>query len=407
MTDPIVLDRKLYDEVMVPTYGPGDVIPVRGEGSRLWDQSGKEYIDFAAGIAVTCLGHAHPRLVRALRDQAGKLWHLSNGLSNEPALRLAHKFCACTFAEKVFFANSGAEANEAALKLARKYSADHHAADKREIIAFNNAFHGRTLLTVSVGGQPKYTQGFEPLPGAITHLPYDDLDALDNAISERTCAVIMEPILGEGGVIEASKAFVKGARELCDRHRSLLVFDEVQTGIGRTGALYAYMGLDVTPDILTTAKALGGGMPISAMLTTTKIAQSFGIGCHGSTFGGNPLACAVAAEVLDIVDDDELLAGVIRKHGLFIDRLTEINRAHGVFAEIRGTGLLLGCALAEAWQGRSKEFVKAARTEGLIVLIAGPNVVRIAPSLIIPDELIEEGLNRFEQAIETLVGTTA
>ncbi len=403
MTEPTALNRKLFDEIMVPTYGPGEIIPVRGEGSRLWDQSGKEYIDFAGGIAVTCLGHAHPRLVAALKAQAEKLWHLSNSLTNEPALRLAKKLCECTFAEKVFFANSGAEANEAALKLARKYSADHHGPNKREIIAFNNGFHGRTLFTISVGGQPKYTEGFEPLPGGITHLPYDELDALADAISDDTCAVIMELLQGEGGIHGASKSFVQGARELCDRHQTLLIFDEVQTGAGRTGTLYAYMGLDVTPDILTTAKGLGGGIPVAAMLTATKIAQSFGIGSHGSTFGGNPLACAVAAELLDIVDDVDLLTGVQRKHDLFIERLTKINQTYGVFEELRGQGLLLGCALKDTWQGRSKDFVKAALAQGLIVLIAGPNVVRMAPSLIIPDELIEEGLSRFQQGVDTLV----
>ena len=230
--------RALFDEVMVPNYAPAAIIPVRGEGSRVWDQGGVEYIDFAGGIAVTCLGHVHPRLVEALTEQAGRLWHVSNVLVNEPALRLARKLCELTFAEKVFFANSGAEANEAALKLARKYASDHHGPDKREIIAFSQSFHGRTLFTVTVGGQPKYTQGFEPLPGGISHVPYNDLEALAGAMSDKTCAVIMEPILGESGVIPATREFVQGVRDLCNRHQALLIFDEVQTGMGRTGYLY-------------------------------------------------------------------------------------------------------------------------------------------------------------------------
>jgi len=219
------VSRALFDEVMVPNYAPAAIIPVRGEGSRLWDQAGVEYIDFAGGIAVTCLGHAHPRLVAALTGQAQRLWHVSNVLVNEPELRLARKLCELTFAEKVFFANSGAEANEAALKLARKYASDHFGPEKREIIAFTQSFHGRTLFTVTVGGQPQYTQGFEPLPGGVTHVPYNDLTALAGAISARTCAVIMEPVLGESGVIPASREFIQGARELCDLHQALLIFD--------------------------------------------------------------------------------------------------------------------------------------------------------------------------------------
>jgi acetylornithine/N-succinyldiaminopimelate aminotransferase len=403
MAHSIPVSRALFDEVIVPFCAPAAIVPVRGEGSRLWDQAGVEYIDFAGGIAVTCLGHAHPRLVAALTEQAQRLWHVSNVLVNEPELRLARKLCELTFAEKVFFANSGAEANEAALKLARKYASDHFGPEKREIIAFTQSFHGRTLFTVTVGGQPKYTQGFEPLPGGITHVPYNALAALAEAISDKTCAVIMEPILGESGVIPASREFVQGARELCDRHQALLVFDEVQTGVGRTGDLYAYMGLGVTPDILTSAKGLGGGFPIGAMLTTTAIARSFGVGSHGTTYGGNPLACAVAETVLDIVSEPEVLAGVRRRHELFMERLHALSRCCGVFAEIRGRGLLLGCALKSTWQGRAKDFIDTALARGLLALVAGPDVIRLAPSLIIPEELIEAGMQRFTQAVADLV----
>ena len=401
------ITRDVFDDVMVPNYAPAAIIPVRGEGSRLWDQDGREYIDFAGGIAVNVLGHAHPKLVAALTEQARKLWHVSNLLTNEPALKLARRLCELTFAQRVFFANSGAEANEAALKLARKYAADHAGPDKREIIAFTPSFHGRTLFTVSVGGQPKYTEGFEPLPSGITHVPFNDLAAFASAISERTCAVILEPVLGESGVVSATPEFLRGVRELCDRHQALLIFDEVQCGNGRCGHLYAYMGYGVTPDILTTAKGLGGGFPISAMLTTAPIAASLNVGSHGTTYGGNPLGCAVAGAVLDLISDPELLAGVRRKHAAFMAGLRHINDRFGIFRELRGKGLLLGCELTDAWRGRSRDFVKAATDQGLLVLVAGPDVIRLAPSLIIPDELIEEGLRRFERAIAQLLHQTA
>ncbi|MBK8184149.1 MAG: aspartate aminotransferase family protein [Candidatus Competibacteraceae bacterium] len=399
--------RALFDEVMTPNYAPAAIVPVRGEGSRLWDQEGRDYIDFAGGIAVSVLGHTHPQLVAALTEQAQKLWHVSNVLVNEPALRLARRLCELTFAERVFFANSGAEANEAALKLARKYAADHGGSDKREIIAFTQSFHGRTLFTVTVGGQPKYTEGFEPLPPGITHVPFNDLAALTAAISDRTCAVILEPVQGEGGVTSATPAFLRGVRELCDRHRALLIFDEVQCGNGRTGHLYAYMGYDVTPDILTTAKGLGGGFPISAMLTTSTIAASLTVGSHGTTYGGNPLACAVAEAALELLSAPSLLAEVRAKHEVFMAGLERLNQRFGVFRELRGKGLLLGCELAEPWRGRSRDFVRAALAEGLLVLVAGPDVVRLAPALIISDPMIEEGLQRFARAIERLTVQTA
>lgn len=400
------ITREWFDQVMVPNYAPAAIIPVRGEGSRLWDQQGRDYIDFAGGIAVTGLGHAHPHLVAALTGQAQKLWHVSNVLTNEPALKLARRLCDLTFAERVFFANSGAEANEAALKLARKYAADHGKADKHEIIACSQSFHGRTLFTVTVGGQPKYTQGFEPLPPGITHVPFNDLDTFAATISGRTCAVIIEPVQGEGGVTCATPEFLQGLRELCDRHQVLLIFDEVQCGNGRSGHLYAYMAYGIIPDILTTAKGLGGGFPISAMLTTAGIAQSLNVGSHGTTYGGNPLGCAVAGAVLDIISDPELLAGVQRKHDVFMAGLQRINQRFGLFRELRGMGLLLGCELIETWQGRSRDFIKAALDEGLLVLVAGPDVIRLAPSLIIPDELIEEGFQRLERAIARLVSLT-
>lgn len=397
------VNRSTFDDVMVPNYNPAQMVPVRGEGSRVWDQEGNEYIDFAGGIAVNALGHCHPELVNVLQEQGSKLWHLSNVFTNEPAMRLAKKLCDATFADKVYFANSGAEANEAALKLARRFALDHYNEDKDQIISFKQGFHGRTFFTVTVGGQPAYSDGFGPKPGGIVHCEYNNLEMLADMMSERTCAIMMEPLQGEGGIIVPDPAFVKGVRELCDKHNALLIFDEVQSGVGRTGYLYAYMGVDVTPDILTTAKSLGGGFPIGAMLTTDAIASSLKPGTHGSTYGGNPLACAVAERVLDVVNKPEVLAGVLKKEALFREILGKINDKYHVFSEIRGKGMLLGCALNEKYAGRSRDFMVAANEQHMMCLIAGVNVIRFAPSLVIPDEDIIEGLARFEKAVASVV----
>lgn len=397
------VSRELFDDVMVPNYAPGKIIPVRGEGSRVWDQQDREFVDLAGGIAVTSLGHAHPGLVGALTEQAEKLWHLSNVMTNEPALRLAKTLCDLTFAERVFFANSGGEANEAAFKLARRYAWEHYGADKHEIISFKQSFHGRTLFTVSVGGQPKYLEGFEPAPGGIHHADFNDLDSVRKLISkEKTCAVVVEPIQGESGVKPAGQAFLEGLRTLCDENDALLVFDEVQSGVGRTGHLYAYQMYGVTPDILSSAKSLGGGFPVAAMLTTAKIAASLGMGTHGSTYGGNPLACAVAQKVIDTVSQPEILKGVTARSKRLRDGMMAIGERYGVFEQVRGEGLLLGCVLTEQWQGKAKEFLNAGLDEGVMVLIAGPNVVRLAPSLIIPESDIDEALERFERAVKTV-----
>ncbi|MFI8415721.1 aspartate aminotransferase family protein [Serratia sp. NPDC078593] len=399
MEQPIAVTRQSFDDWMIPVYAPADFILVRGEGSHVWDQQGKQYIDFAGGIAVNALGHTHPIVKAALNEQADKLWHLGNGYTNEPVLRLAKRLIDATFAEKVFFCNSGAEANEAALKLARKHAMDHHGGEKNQIVAFNNAFHGRTLFTVSAGGQPKYSQDFAPLPAGISHTPYNDLAAAAAVIDDRTCAVIVEPIQGEGGVLPADVEFLRGLRELCDRHQALLIFDEVQTGMGRTGSLYAYMHYGVVPDVLTTAKALGGGFPIGAMLTTDALAKTFGVGTHGTTYGGNPLATAVAEAVFSIINTPEVLEGVQQRHQWFIERLNELNQQYPIFSEIRGGGLLIGCVLTADYAGKAKQITQYANEEGVIALIAGPNVVRFTPSLIIPKADVEEGLARFARAV--------
>jgi acetylornithine/N-succinyldiaminopimelate aminotransferase len=403
MTTENKVERGLFDEVMVPCYNPMEMIPVKGKGSRIWDQEGNEYIDFAGGIAVSCLGHCHPAMVNALTEQGNKLWHLSNVMTNEPALRLAKKLTEVSFAERVFFANSGAEANEAALKLARRYAADVHGAEKSEIIAFKQGFHGRTFFTVTVGGQAAYSDGFGPKPGDVTHLPYNDIEALQAHISDRTCAVMMEPLQGEGGIIPPTPEFAQAVRELCDKHNALLIFDEVQTGNGRTGHFYAYQGLGITPDILSTAKSLGGGFPIGAMLTTAKLAEHLKVGTHGSTYGGNPLACAVAEAVVDEVSKPETLAGVLEREAMFREGLEKINAKYNLFSEVRGKGLLLGAALNEEWQGRARDVLVAAGKQGLMVLVAGANVVRFTPSLVITQQEIEEGLAKLDKAISTLV----
>ncbi|CAM4290923.1 aspartate aminotransferase family protein [Vibrio agarivorans] len=397
------VQRKDFDQVMVPCYNPMEMIPVKGEGARVWDQQGNEYIDFAGGIAVSCLGHCHPVMVKALQEQGNKLWHLSNVMTNEPALRLAQKLTEVSFAEKVFFANSGAEANEAALKLARRYAADVYGEDKSEIIAFKQGFHGRTFFTVTVGGQASYSDGFGPKPGNVTHLPYNDIDALQAHMSERTCAIMMEPLQGEGGIIPPTPEFAQAVRELCDKHNALLIFDEVQTGNGRTGDFYAYQGLGITPDILSTAKSLGGGFPIGAMLTTDKLAEHMKVGTHGSTYGGNPLACAVAEAVVDVVSDPQVLAGVKERETWFRDGLNALNEKYQLFSEIRGKGLLLGAALNEEWQGRARDVLVAAGQQGLMVLVAGANVVRFTPSLVITKEEVDAGLARLDKALESLV----
>lgn len=399
MSQSMQVGRADFDRVMMPNYAPVDMVPVRGQGSRLWDQQGREYIDLAGGIAVNSLGHAHPELVEVLTQQAQKLWHVSNIMTNEPALRLASKLVAATFAERVLFVNSGAEANESAFKLARRWAHDTFGADKHEIIACSNSFHGRTLFTVSVGGQPKYSQGFGPAISGISHVPYNDIAALEAQISERTCAVVLEPVQGEGGVIPASSDYLQAVRALCDKHNALLIYDEVQTGMGRTGKLFAYMHSAVAPDILTSAKGIGGGFPIAAMLTTDRIAPALSAGTHGSTYGGNPLGCAVAERVLDIINTPQLLDGVVERGALLSNGLRTLNDELGVFSTVRGQGLLIGAVLSERYLGKAGEVMQLAQQEGLLVLQAGPDVVRLAPSLIIPEVDIREALGRLRSAL--------
>jgi len=385
------VNRQTFDEVLVPTYAPAAMVPVRASGLDLWDQEGKHYLDFTSGIAVTALGHANPQVNEALTRQLGTLWHVGNGYTNEPVLRLASALTAATFAERAFFCNSGAEANEAALKLARKYAHSKFGAHKSRIVSCLSSFHGRTLFTVSVGGQPKYTEGFEPLPQDLSHIPYNDIEAARAAITDDVCAVIVEPIQGEGGVIPGNPDYLKALREFCDNTGALLVFDEVQSGMGRTGTLFAYEQMGVQPDVLTSAKALGNGYPIGAMLTTTEIAQYLAVGTHGTTYGGNPLASSVGLKVLELINQPAFLGRVKEASAKVFANLRQLAADYPqVFGQPRGMGLLIGLPMAEGFKGRSKDYTKLCEKLGLMLLIAGPDVVRLAPALVVSDEQIVE-----------------
>lgn len=399
MTDHAPITRADFDRYHTPNYAPSDFLLVRGEGSRVWDAEGNEFIDLAGGIAVTSVGHCHPEVNKALIEQSSKLWHVSNLHTNESALELAKRMVETTFADKVLFCNSGAEANEGALKMARRWAFNEHGEQKDEIISFTNSFHGRTLFTVTAGGQPKYSQGFGPLPGAITHLPFNDIDALKAAVSDKTCAVIVEPIQGEGGVNPATTEFLVVARELCDAHDALLIFDEVQCGNGRTGKLFAHEHSGVIPDIMSTAKGMGNGFPIGAVLAKDAVAKHLVPGTHGTTYGGNALGCAVALAVHRIISSKDTLDGVVAKG----DRFKECLRSMGFFAEVRGAGLLIGAALPDSHKGRAGELVKLAAHHGVLMLVAGADVVRFAPSLLIEDALLDSAIEKIKLAVGQLV----
>lgn len=394
---------ELGQQYFVPNYKPREVVLDKGQGARIWDMDGNEYIDLGAGISVNSLGHQDPDIVDALVQQAKKLWHTTNIYFTEPTVRLAEDLVKATFANQVYFCNSGAEANEAAIKLARKYSSEHHGSDKREIITFKGSFHGRTLATVTATAQPKFQQGFEPLPGGFTYCAFNDFEAIETLISAKTCAILVEPIQGEGGIMPAAPGFLKHLRDLCDRHQALLMFDEIQTGIGRTGKFFAYQWEEAWhPDLVTVAKALGGGFPIGAMLTTTNAAEVLQFGSHGSTFGGNPLGAAVARAVIKKVNSPELLSQVCEKGEILMQRLEAMNRKLNLFADIRGKGLMIGAELASDWHGKAGELTEVCRHQGVLILQAGPDVLRFLPPLTITDQELSEGMDRVEAALDQL-----
>jgi succinylornithine aminotransferase len=384
--------RQTFDEVLVPTYAPANFVPVRASGLDVWDQEGKRYLDFTSGIAVCALGHSNPVLTEALTRQLQTVWHLSNAYTNEPVLRLGLALTEATFADRAFFCNSGAEANEAALKLARKYAHTKFGPHKSRIVSCLASFHGRTLFTVSVGGQSKYTEGFEPLPPEINHIKFNDIEAARAAILDDVAAVIVEPIQGESGVIPGDAAFLKALRELCDKTGAVLIFDEVQTGVGRTGdALFEYMNVGVTPDILTAAKALGNGFPIGAMITTNEIAQHFNVGAHGTTYGGNPMAATVALNVIEQINQPAFLERVTQASSKIFANLEKLAADYPqLFGKVRGKGLLIGLPMAEGYLGRAKDYTRTAEKLGLMLLVAGPDVVRLVPALVVSDAQIAE-----------------
>ena len=386
--------RGEYDKVMLPNYSPANFVPKKAEGSLVWDQDDKEYIDFGGGIAVNSLGHSHPSLIKALTDQSKKIWHLSNYLTNEPAIKLANKLTELTFAENVFFSNSGSEANEAAIKIARKYHSSRNE-NRNEIVSFQNSFHGRSLLNISLGSSEMHRNGFEPLMPGIKHGVFNDLSGLDELITEQTAAVILEPVQGEAGVFKATNDFMAKLNEVASKKGALLIIDEVQSGVGRMGSLYGYMNYNIQPDIVTSAKGLGGGIPIGATLTTRIIGESMQPGTHGSTFGGNPIACAVAHEVLNIVSDEEFLNEVSEKEKLFLNLLSELKN-HGVFSDIRSAGLWIGCDLVEK---SANEVLDKAYEQGLILVSAGSNCLRLAPALNISNSEIEKGVEILKQVL--------
>ena len=386
--------RGIYDNVMLPNYSPANFIPKEARGSRIWDQDNKEYIDFGGGIAVNSLGHSHPDLIKALSEQSKKFWHLSNYLSNEPAINLAKKLTDLTFAENVFLSNSGTEANEAAIKIARKFHSSKNN-QRNEIVSFQNSFHGRSLLNISLGSSEMHRSGFEPLMPGIKHGEFNNVSNLGSLITKKTAAVIVEPVQGEAGVYTASKEFLKELREECTKQGALLIIDEVQSGIGRMGSLYGYMQYDIKPDIVTSAKGLGGGIPIGATLTTKVIGECMQPGTHGSTFGGNPMSCAVANEVVSIVSEKDFLNDVLEKEQLFLDLLSEF-KTKGIFSEVRSAGLWIGCDLIDK---TANEVLDQAYDAGLIMVSAGSSCLRLAPALNITNEGIEQGINLLKEVL--------
>ncbi|MDE0310027.1 MAG: aspartate aminotransferase family protein [Acidiferrobacterales bacterium] len=393
----IDLGHKSY----TPNYKPRDIVFRSGSGCHLQDMDGNEYLDLGSGIGVNSLGHRHPEIVDALNHQASRIWHTSNIYFTEPPVRLASRIIDRTFAEKIFFCNSGAEANEAAIKVVRKYAYENHAPEKRVIITFEGSFHGRTIASVTATAQPKYHEGFGPLPAGFRYCAFNDLDSFRTALKEDVCAVLLEPIQGEGGIRPFSVDFLTQVRKLCDENESLLIFDEIQCGMGRTGQLFAYeWAHDVVPDVVTIAKALGGGLPIGATLLGSKLNNVLSLGSHGSTFGGNPVCCAVADVVFKKLSDADFLSRIRTKGEYLVSRLTRLNECTGFFEEIRGKGLMIGMQISQRHGDIAAQVMQSCLEEGLLILQSGPNVIRLLPALTISDEEINRGVELLEKALK-------
>lgn len=379
---------KLGDKYLMRNYGRIPLAPVEGDGARLWDADGKEYLDFVSGIAVNALGHCNLAVVDAICDQAKKLIHCSNLYYIEPQVLLAKTLVENSVMDKAFFCNSGAEANEAAIKLVRKYAKVKHGPDKVEIITALGSFHGRTLATITATGQPKYQKGFEPLPAGFSYVPFNDLQALDDAVGPTTCAVMLEPIQGEGGVNVATQKYMDGVKKICRKAGALLIIDEVQTGIGRTGRLFAYEHYGIKPDIITLAKALGGGFPIGAMLARGDAARIFQPGDHASTFGGNPLACAAALATLEEIIEGEVVEYTNAVGEILYNKLLELWEKYDFVKDVRGKGLLIGMELAID----GKKIVDGCLEKGLLLNCVAGNVLRFIPPLIVSSTEVKQAI---------------
>jgi acetylornithine/N-succinyldiaminopimelate aminotransferase len=395
--------KKLLDDsarYLMNTYSRFPIVLRKGRGMKVWSSDGKEYLDFVGGVAVNCLGHCHPKVVVAIQKQAQRLIHVSNYYHIEPQIKLAKLLVENSFADKVFFCNSGAEANEAAIKLARRYFREQVGVNRFAIITALNSFHGRTLATVSATGQPRFKAGFEPLLPGFTHVEFNDIDAVEKAITKETCAVMIEPIQGEGGVKIPDPDYLRDLRALCDRHEILLILDEVQTGIGRTGKFFAYEHFGVTPDIMTLAKGLGGGVPIGAMLATDKVAAGFEPGTHASTFGGNPLVCAAAVAAMEVLLEDGFVLDQCRRMGKYFQkRLEEVKKEFpSIVADVRGMGLMIGMELTRD----GGPIVKACMDKGLLINCAAGNVLRFIPPLIVAEKEIDHLADTLEQIFDRL-----
>ena len=390
--------KDLVDKNIMNTYRRTPIALVKGKGALVEDAQGRQYLDFVAGIAVCNLGHAHPKVVKAVRKQAKDLMHVSNLYYTRPQAEVAALLTKNSFADKVFFCNSGAEANEAAIKLARKYAHENLGPEKFELITMKDSFHGRTMATITATGQEKFQFGFTPLLDGFRYVPFNDPQALEAAITSRTCGIMLEPVQGEGGVIIPDEGYLERVREICDRHRLLMIVDEVQTGIGRTGKLFAYEYSGVKPDIMTLAKALGNGFPVGAMLATDEVARAFSPGNHASTFGGNPLAMAAVRATLKTILEDDILENCLETGAYFLEKLQQLKERHDIITDVRGKGLMLACSLSI----EGAEIVTGCQEEGLLINCTGGKTLRFVPPLIITKQDVDKAVYILDDVMEGL-----
>lgn len=388
--------------VFLPNYKPSPLVIERGEGCSVFDVEGRRYLDLVGGIAVSVLGHGHPRLVQAIRDQAGRILHTSNLYLNRPAIELGERLLERCFGERVFFCNSGAEANEAQIKLARRYAYDRGDKERIKIITFDQSFHGRTYGALAATAQPKYQEGFGPMPGGFEYSTYGDVAALERAVDEKTAAVLVEPIQGEGGVRVAPPGFLAACRRITRERGALLLLDEVQVGVGRTGRMFCHQWEEIVPDSMSIAKGIGGGLPLGAIVTTAALGSHLTYGTHATTFGGNPVACAAGLAVLEALSENGFLEHVVEVGRALEAGLNQIGTRSGAFSEVRGRGLLIGAVLHPGAGFEAKDIVDACRARGVLVHVAGRDVLRLAPPLILSAAEAQEGLEAISAAVDAL-----